>query len=105
MDRRMFFAALGGGLCFTTSALRAQDAGPLGDLFAIPGEVVGGAVGAGGDIVGGVAGAGAGILGGGDMDSDQFRLADLMGGEFAIETSQLALQRSRSSQIRQFAQT
>src|ERR1700712_2493089 len=99
MDRRVFFAALGGGLVFTTSALRAQTAGPLDDLFALPGNVVGGTVGAGTDILGGTLGAGGDILGG----DDHFRLTDLMGGEFSIETSKLALQRSRNSSVREFA--
>lgn len=35
---------------------------------------------------------------------DQFRTSELMGGEFAIRTSQLALERSRDPQIRTFAQ-
>ncbi|MCK2053167.1 DUF4142 domain-containing protein [Methylobacterium sp. 37f] len=35
---------------------------------------------------------------------DQFRLSELMGGEFAIQTSRLALERSRSPAIRNFAQ-
>ena len=106
MDRRTVFAALGGGLVFTTSTLRAQTAAaPLNDLFALPGTVVGGAVGAGGDIVGGTLGAGGDILGGDILGGgDQFRLTDLMGGEFSIETSKLALERSHSAQVRSFAQ-
>src|SRR5438093_1094498 len=35
---------------------------------------------------------------------DQFRLAELMGGEFAILTSRLALERSRNPNVRNFAQ-
>jgi putative membrane protein len=35
---------------------------------------------------------------------DQFQLAELMGGEFAIATSRLALERSRNPQVRNFAQ-
>lgn len=35
---------------------------------------------------------------------DQFRLSELMGGEFAIATSRLALERSRNPQVRNFAQ-
>ncbi len=109
MDRRTFFAALG-GLCFSTTALRAQDAGlPLvGDIFGAGANVAGGALNAGGDVLGGTLGAGGDILGGafgGGLDGgDSFRLTDLMGGEYAIETSRLALQRSRSAQIRNFAQ-
>lgn len=36
--------------------------------------------------------------------ADRFRLMDLMGGEFAIQTSRLALERSRAQHIREFAQ-
>lgn len=35
---------------------------------------------------------------------DQFRLSELMGGEFAILTSRLALERSRNPNVRNFAQ-
>ncbi len=110
MDRRTFFAALG-GVCFTTTALHAQQLPLIGDIFGAGtsaaggalnagGDILGGTLGAGGDILGGTLGAGGDILGGGDA----FRLADLMGGEFSIETSKLALERSNSRQVRDFAQ-
>lgn len=40
----------------------------------------------------------------GPIGPDQYRLMALMGGEFAIRTSQLALQRGQSAGVRQFAQ-
>lgn len=38
------------------------------------------------------------------VDPTQFRTMALMGGEFALRTSQLALERSRNPRIREFAQ-
>ena len=75
MDRRMFFAALG-GLVATTSVASAQDllggvANAGGDVLgaglAVPGQILGGTLGAGGDVLGGgLNGLGGGIgLGGG----------------------------------------
>jgi putative membrane protein len=40
----------------------------------------------------------------GPIGPDQYRLMALMGGDFAIRTSQLALQRGQSAGLRQFAQ-
>ncbi len=37
-------------------------------------------------------------------DPSQFRTMALMGGEFAIQTSQVALERSRNARVREFAQ-
>lgn len=105
MDRRMFFAALG-GMVATTSLAKAQgllggtaDAAgnALGAGLAAPGQILGGLGGAGGDVLGGLGG-GVGLGGGG------FRLADLQGGQYSIETSHLALARSRSRAVRDFAQ-
>ncbi len=109
MDRRMFFAALG-GLVATTTVASAQgllggvaNAGGdvLGAGLAAPGQILGGTLGAGGDVLGGgLNGLGGGIgLGGGG-----FRLADLQGGQYSIETSHLALARSHSRAVRDFAQ-
>ena len=114
MDRRAFFAALGGVLATTTLA-RAQDVvgGVLGGAnnlvgagLAAPGQILGGTLGAGGDILNGGLGAGGDLLGGGAglVPGGQFRLTDLMGGEFAIVTSKLALERSRNPHVRDFAQ-
>ena len=109
MDRRMFFAALG-GLVATTTVASAQgllggvaNAGGdvLGAGLAAPGQILGGTLGAGGDVLGGgLNGLGGGIgLGGGG-----FRLAGLQGGQYSIETSHLALARSHSRAVRDFAQ-
>lgn len=105
----MFFAALG-GLVATTTVASAQgllggiaNAGGdvLGAGLAAPGQILGGTLGAGGDVLGGgLNGLGGGIgLGGGG-----FRLADLQGGQYSIETSHLALARSHSRAVRDFAQ-
>lgn len=48
--------------------------------------------------------AGARALSGGPLGPEQFRMAELMGGEFAILTSQIALSRSRNPSVRNFAQ-
>ena len=40
----------------------------------------------------------------GPIGPDQYRLMALMGGDFAIRTSQLALQKGQSAGVRQFAQ-
>ncbi len=86
MDRRAFFAAFG-GLLASGAVAKAQTAGLVGDVLGIPGDVLG--LGAG--VVGGI------VPGGG------FRLADLQGGEYSIETSRLALERG-SRPVRDFAQ-
>lgn len=39
----------------------------------------------------------------GPLGPDQYRLMALMGGDFAIRTSQLALQKGQSAGVRQFA--
>ncbi len=62
--------------------------------------MVGGTLGAGTDIIGGTLGTGSDVLGGGD----QFRLTDLVSGEFSIETSKLALVHAHSVHVRDFAQ-
>lgn len=107
MDRRKFFAALG-GLVATTSIAKAQGllggtANAAGDALgaglAVPGQIIGGTLGAGGDVLGGLDGGLGGGLGGG-----AFRLTDLQGGQYSIETSHLALERSRSRAVRDFAQ-
>jgi putative membrane protein len=85
MDRRAFFAAMGGVLAMGTAA-KAQDV--LGGVLGLPGDVLGTC---------------ADILGGGLVGGSGFRLADLQGGEYAIETSRLALERSRNPSIRDFA--
>ena len=41
---------------------------------------------------------------GGALGPDQFRLVALQGGEFATQSSQVALERSRNGAVRQFAQ-
>ena len=109
MDRRAFVAALG-GLCAVTAA-RAQTAGiPIvGDIFNAGTGIAGARVNAGPSIVGAGIGAGADLLDiptgitdtvlGGD-----FRMQDLQGGAYSIETSKLALERSRNRAIRDFAQ-
>ncbi len=101
MHRRTFFAALGGMLAATTAA-HAQSTGlPLvGDALGLGGEVAGAGLALPGDILGLNGGDALGLEGGGDG----FRLADLMGGEYAIETSRLALERSRNPAVRHFAQ-
>ena len=110
MDRRMFFAALG-GLVATTSVASAQDllggvANAGGDVLgaglAVPGQILGGTLGAGGDVLGGgLNGLGGGI---GLGEGGGARLADLQGGQYSIETSHLALARSHSRAVRDFAQ-
>ena len=86
MDRRAFFAALG-GLVATSAIAKAQTADVVGGVLGLPGEVLG--LGAG--VVGGI------VPGGG------FRQADLQGGDYSIETSRLALERGNRS-IRDFAE-
>ena len=113
MDRRMFFAALG-GLVATTSIAKAQgllggtaDAAgnALGAGLAAPGQILGGTLGAGGDVLGGLGnGLGGGLGGDIGLGGGGFRLADLQGGQYSIETSHLALARSRSRGVREFAQ-
>lgn len=90
MDRRAFFAAAG-GLLVSTIFAKAQDLPLVGDAFDLGGDALGAGLAAPSQILGDGAGGG-------------FRLADLMGGEFAIETSKLALERSRHTGVRQFAQ-
>jgi putative membrane protein len=110
MDRRAFVAALGG--VFAAGVARAQTAPGLplvGDVFNATNNAVGAGLAVPGQVLGGVAGGANDVLGGGLGDGAlvpgaPFRLTDLMGGEYSIETSHLALTRSRNPHIREFAQ-
>ena len=96
MDRRAVLAAIGGA--FAATATQAQTVfDPVGGLLAVPGAVLG----TGAGVVGG----GLGVLGGGLGVQDGFAARDLMGGEYAIETSRIALSRSRNRAIRDFAES
>ena len=109
MDRRAFVAAMGG--VFAVTAARAQTSGipVIGDIFNAGTGIAGAGLNAGTNIVGAGLGAGSDLLDiptgitdtvlGGD-----FRTQDLQGGEYSIETSKLALERSRNRAIRDFAQ-
>lgn len=101
MNRRMFFAAIG-GLVATTSIAKAQ--GLLGGTANAAGDVLGAGLAAPGQIIGGTLGAGGDVLGLGGGVGGGFRLADLQGGQYSIETSRLALERSHSREVREFAQ-
>jgi putative membrane protein len=99
MHRRTFFAALG-GLVATTVVAHAQTTSGipvLGDALGLGGDALGAGLALPGDILG----IGAGGL---DATGGGFRAADLMGGEYSIETSKMALQRARSQAVRDFAQ-
>lgn len=106
MDRRAFVAALGG--IFAVSVAKAQTATPglpiVGDALNAGNNLVGAGLAAPGQILNGTLGAGGELLGGGAVQGGQYRLTDLMGGEYSIETSRLALQRSRNPHVRDFAQ-
>lgn len=107
MDRRAFIAAFGGILAVTVA--KAQTATPgfpiVGDALNAGNNLVGAGLAAPGQILQGGLGASADLLGGGAVvPGGQFRLVDLMGGDYSIETSRLALQKSRNPQIRNFAQ-
>lgn len=99
--------AVGAGL-----AVPGQILGGIGSGINGIGNGVGGVVGTGlavpGDVLGGL-GAGLGGLGGGlgaglpGAGGDGFRAANLQGAEQSIATSQVALERARSSAVRQYA--
>ena len=99
MHRRTFFVALG-GMFATTVAAHAQSSTGLpliGDALGLGADAANAGLALPGDLLGGLGGAG--------LDQGAgYRLADLMGGEYSIETSKLALQRSRSAAVRRFAQ-
>ncbi len=110
MDRRSFVAALGG--VFAVTAAKAQTATGIpiiGDLFNAGTSIAGAGVTAGTNVIGAGLGAGSDLLDiptgitdtvlGGD-----FRMQDLQGGTYSLETSKLALERSRNRSIRDFAQ-
>lgn len=109
LDRRaMLLAILGATTATAASAQQLPLPGDGGGLFGAAGAVGG----AGADAAGGLAGGLGGALGGGfggagagfGGDQDAFRTAALQDGSYAIQTSQIALARSRNRDLRQFAQ-
>ena len=97
MHRRRFFVALGGMLATTVAAQSSAGLPLIGDALGLGADAANAGLALPGDVLGGLGGAG--------LDQgDGYRLADLMGGEYAIETSKLALQRSRNAAVRRFAQ-
>ena len=119
MDRRAFVAALGG--VFAVTAAKAQSTGVpiIGDIFNAGGNIATAGVSAGGNIAAAGVNAGTNVIGAGlgagsnllDVPTGitdtvlggDFRMQDLQGGAYTSAASNLALQRSRSRAIRDFA--
>lgn len=107
-DRRaMLIALLGASAAGAASAQQLPFiGGDGGGLLGGVGAVGGAGADAAGGLVGGLGGGLAGGLGGGFAGGgqDAFRSAALQDGSYAIQTSQIALSRSRNRDVRQFAQ-
>lgn len=95
---------IGTGLNGIGNGLGTGLGGVVGTGLAVPGDVLGG-LGAGlGGLGGGLGGLGSGIgVGLPGVGGDGFRLANLQGAQYSIETSQLAVERARSPAVRQYA--
>ena len=106
LDRRaMLLAILGASAAGAASAQQLPLIGDGGGLLGGVGAVGGAGADAAGGLVGGIGGGLASGFGGGfGGGQDAFRAAALQDGSYAIQTSQIALARSRNRDVRQFAQ-
>lgn len=104
--RAMLLAILGATTATAASAQQLPLLGDGGGLFGAAGAAGTAGVDAAGGLAGGLGGALGGGLGGAGFGGgqDAFRTAALQDGSFAIQTSQIALSRSRNRDVRQFAQ-